>query len=353
VYYYSQYQDWQQRGVAGDGSSKETPQTTTIYYLKVIHTNNSVDVREITITVEPAPEKPKITQFSVDPPDQITQGQSVIIRWQVDGNVTSVTLTVNGAELSRASKGEISHTPPSTGEWFYELKAVGPGGNNGDSEKVTVVPEEVPVPPPEDPVIYAFDVSPNQITVDNCVNIAWSAGGGTASVRIMRDGATYYDPPDLQGSFCDVLNEARQYTYQLLARGQAKDVPSDVKKVNVSAAPPPNPLANTSWVVTSIQDASLTVPDRPPTAYFSADGGITGAGACMTYGGSYGAEGNSIWISAQSAALQCDCPDIEACTAQDQAFLDKLPMATNFSVDGGQLLLLDPGGMRLMMLSPR
>jgi hypothetical protein len=36
--------------------------------------------------------------------------------------------------------------------------------------------------------------------------------------------------------------------------------------------------------------------------------------------------------------------------AQDAAFLDLLPMATNFSLDGDYLLILDPGGMRLMEL---
>jgi hypothetical protein len=36
--------------------------------------------------------------------------------------------------------------------------------------------------------------------------------------------------------------------------------------------------------------------------------------------------------------------------AQDQGFLDLLPMATNFNVEGNKLLILDPGGMRLMEL---
>jgi heat shock protein HslJ len=73
----------------------------------------------------------------------------------------------------------------------------------------------------------------------------------------------------------------------------------------------------------------------------------------MAYGGSYRAEGDSISISVgASSALNCSqFPDIEARTAQDRAFLDLLPMATNFSLDGERLLILDPGGMRLMELS--
>jgi polar amino acid transport system substrate-binding protein len=356
VYFYSQYEDWRQGGVPGDGSSKETPQTTTTYYLKVINRDNTVYIPEIKITVEAAPEKPKITQFSVDPAGQITQGQSVAIRWQVDGKVDSVTLTANGQELSRASKGTITHTPLGVGQWNYHLKAVGPGGTNEGDRTITVVPVVDPItpePPPPDPVIYAFDVSPNQIEVGNCVNVSWSVGGGAASVRVLRDGSPYWDPPDLQGQFCDTLDEARPYTYQLLARGRDKDVPSQKITVSVTEAPPQNPLANTSWVVRSLQDGAYAiVPDAPPTASFGADGTITGAGACMTYGGSYRAEGNSISISVgATSALNCsEFPDIEARMAQDQAFLDLLPMATNFSLDGNQLLILDPGGMRLMEL---
>ena len=73
----------------------------------------------------------------------------------------------------------------------------------------------------------------------------------------------------------------------------------------------------------------------------------------MNYGGSYRAEGDSIAISvAGVGATNCsEFPDVEARVAQDSAFLDLLPMATNFSMEGDRLLLLDPGGMRLMELS--
>jgi heat shock protein HslJ len=186
------------------------------------------------------------------------------------------------------------------------------------------------------------------------VNVSWSAGGGAASVRILRDGSPYWDPPDLQGQFCDTLDEARPYTYQLLARGRDKDVPSQKITVSVTEAPPQNPLAGTHWRVTSLQDGAYPiVPDAPPTVNFGTDGTIDGSGACMAYGGSYRAEGDSISVSVgASSALNCsEYPDIEARMAQDAAFLDLLPMATNFSLEGDRLLILDPSGMRLMELS--
>jgi heat shock protein HslJ len=332
----------------------------TTYYLRVFYPDNSVpSLWPITIYVQPAPAAPQITRFTVDPNGQIDRGTTVTLRWQVDGKVDWVRLTANGAPLwdPAPNSGNTTHTPEAAGPVTYLLEVGWPGGSPITEKRQITVVEPVqpmpPEPPAPDPEIYLFDVTPSQIEAGNCVNVSWSVGGGTASVTIKRDGAVYVDGiTEFNGSFCDTLDTAREVTYQLLARGQARDVSSEVKRVNVTAAPPQNPLAGTHWVVTSLQDSVLTVPDAPPTASFGADGTVTGAGACMAYGGSYGTQGDSIWISAQSSALNCsEFPDIEARMAQDAAFLDLLPMATNFRLDGDRLLVLDPGGMRLMELS--
>jgi polar amino acid transport system substrate-binding protein len=362
-YFYSQFERWQDHPKTGDtGSEQECPQVQTTYYLRVVYTDNSVPTPwPITIYVQAAPEAPRITKFTVDPNGQIDRGTTVTIRWQVDGKVDWVRLTANGATLwdPAPNTGNTTHTPEATGPVRYLLEVGWPGGSPiTEKRQITVVEPVQPVtpePPAPDPEIYLFDVTPNQIEVGNCVNVSWSVGGGTASVTLLRDGAVYQDAiTEFNSSFCDTLDTAREYTYQLLARGQAKDVSSEVKRVNVTAALPQNPLAGTHWRVTSLQDgASPIVPDAPPTASFGADGRIDGSGACMTYGGSYRAEGDAILISVgASSALNCSqFADVEARTAQDRAFLDLLPMSTNFSLDGDRLLILDPGGMRLMELS--
>jgi polar amino acid transport system substrate-binding protein len=359
-YFYSQFENWQDHPKTGDtGSEKECPQVQTTYYLRVVYPDNSIPSPwPITIYVQAAPEAPRITKFTVDPNGQITKGTTVTIRWQVDGKVDWVRLTANGASLwdHAPNSGNITHTPGAAGPVTYLLEVGWPGGSPiTEKRQITAVESVEPPPPPPapDPAIYLFDVTPNQIEAGNCVNVSWSVGGGTASITIKRDGAVYVDGiTEFNSSFCDTLDTAREVTYQLLARGQAKDVSSEVKRVNVTAAPPQNPLAGTHWVVTSLQDSFLTVPDAPPTISFSADGAVTGAGACMAYGGSYGAQGDSIWIAVQSSALNCsEFADVEARMAQDAAFLDLLPMSANFSLDGDRLLILDPGGMRLMELS--
>jgi len=359
-YFYSQFENWQDHPKTGDtGSEKVCPQAQTTYYLRVVYPDNSVPSPwPVTIYVQAAPEAPKIAKFTVDPNGEIARGTTVTLRWQVDGKVDWVRLTANGASLwdPAPNSGNITHTPGAAGPVTYLLEVGWPGGSPiTEKRQITAVESVEPPPPPPapDPAIYLFDVTPNQIEAGNCVNVSWSVGGGTASITIKRDGAVYVDGiTEFNSSFCDTLDTAREVTYQLLARGQAKDVSSEVKRVNVTAAPPQNPLAGTHWVVTSLQDSFLTVPDAPPTISFSADGAVTGAGACMAYGGSYGAQGDSIWIAVQSSALNCsEFADVEARMAQDAAFLDLLPMSANFSLDGDRLLILDPGGMRLMELS--
>jgi polar amino acid transport system substrate-binding protein len=361
VYFYSQYQAWREEGVAGQGSSKECPPATTTYYLKVVYRDGRVEIPEKTIWVEAVAEAPQITRFTVDPPGQITVGQYVTIRWQVDGKVDWVRLSANGASLwdPAPNIGNTTHTPQAAGTMTYLLEVGWPGGSPiTEKRQITVVEPVQPItpePPAPDPEIYLFDVTPTQIEVGDCVNISWSVGGGTASVTIKRDGAVYMDGiTEFNSSFCDTLDTAREVTYQLLARGQTKDVPSAVKRVTVTAAPPQNPLAGTHWRVTSLQDGAYPIVlDAPPTVSFGTDGRVDGSGACMAYGGSYRAEGDSISISIEaSSALNCSqYPDMEARMAQDRAFLDLLPMATNFSLEGERLLILDPGGMRLMELS--
>ncbi len=67
VYFYHDGQDWQNHGVAGVGQSTEYPPQTMNYYLRVVLPNNEVQVRTITISVNPAAGAPVIDSFSASP----------------------------------------------------------------------------------------------------------------------------------------------------------------------------------------------------------------------------------------------------------------------------------------------
>ncbi|HSR34981.1 MAG TPA: META domain-containing protein [Anaerolineae bacterium] len=55
VYYYREGDRWQNHGVAGQGSQQECPPSSTAFYLRVVKPDESIDLRQIVITVEPTP----------------------------------------------------------------------------------------------------------------------------------------------------------------------------------------------------------------------------------------------------------------------------------------------------------
>jgi heat shock protein HslJ len=354
-YFYSQFERWQDHPKQGDtGSEQEYPQApSTTYYLRVVLPDGSVQTPSITVYVEAVPAAPQITQFTVDPAGQVTLGQCVTIRWKVEGDkIDNVKLSANGEVLwaPAPTGGNTPHCPAALGPVTYLLEAAGPGGTTSAQQQIQIIPEDKPVPPPEDPVIYAFDVSPNQITVGNCVNVTYSAGGGTVSLRIMRDGGPYWDPPTLEGTFCDTLNEQRDYAYQLVARGQAKDVTSDVKRVSAATAPPQNPLANTRWQVTALGAPGLpgtnpVLPGTTLTMDFGPDGSLNGSSGCNTYSATYLVSGSQLSITPPIGPGMM-CAEPAGVMEQEAAFLALLPAVGGFTIEGSSnLRLLDGSGV--------
>ncbi|MEJ2211055.1 MAG: transporter substrate-binding domain-containing protein, partial [Anaerolineae bacterium] len=199
VYLYQEGQRWQDHGVTGEGSRQECPPATINYYLRVVLRDNSVEVRQIRIAVEPVADAPVISRFTVDPPGQITLGQCVTVRWKVEGELDNVALAANGDVLwdPAPAVGNTTHCPQRAGTVTYNLEAVGPGGTSRQSQAVSVVDAATatpaPTPAPEAPVIYSFGVSPNQIEVGECVGLSWSVGGGATTSRILRNQAVILD----------------------------------------------------------------------------------------------------------------------------------------------------------------
>mgnify|MGYP000474274054 CR=1 FL=1 len=202
VFFFHEGQDWRNHGVAGVGQSTEFPPRTMDYYLRVVQRDNSVVVRTIRITVNPATNAPVINNFGVTPP-QITLGQCVRVEWSVSGQVNRVALLINNAPVWDGApiSGSYQDCPAAAGTRIYTLQAFGPGGTTTQQVSVNVqnipptatpVPQQptnTPVPPtatpvpttpaPEPPVIQSFSVAPTNIEQGQCVIASWSTGGGT------------------------------------------------------------------------------------------------------------------------------------------------------------------------------
>ena len=352
VYFYREGQRWQDHGVTGEETRQECPPATTTYYLRVVLRDNSVEVQQIAIYVEPVADAPQITRFTVDPPGQITLGQCVSIRWQVEGKVDRVTLTANDGALwdPAPTSGTYQHCPAAAGTVTYALQATGPGGTSRQQHTTNVVEAAtatpVPTAAPEAPVIYSFVVSPAHIAAGECVGVSWSVGGGATYSRILRNQAVLIDNAGYTGQQMDCLDQAGSYTYLLEARNSAGAQVTQQQSVLVSEAVPDNPLAGTRWRAT-VLNGDTVLAGTTLTAAFDAKGRVNGSSGCNTYSATYTLNGAQLAITPPTGTSAL-CADPQGIMEQESAFLTALQSASSFNLEGGQLYLLSASNQALI-----
>ncbi len=142
VYFYEQGQPWQSNGVAGQGSREVYPQQTTVYELRVVKPDDSVEIRQIRIDVNAAPPTaPYIASFLVYPEYELPLGGCADIRWDVQGTVTTVNLWANDTPIwnNAPVRGSVPHCPGKAGYINYILEASGPGGTVREQRTINVL----------------------------------------------------------------------------------------------------------------------------------------------------------------------------------------------------------------------
>lgn len=148
VYFYEQGQPWQSNGVAGQGSREVYPQQTTVYELRVVKPDDSVEIRQIRIDVNaPSPSAPTIASFLVYPEFELPLGGCADIRWDVQGTVNTVNLRADETPIWNGAPvhGSMPHCPTKAGYVNYILEASGPGGTAREQRTINVI---APVPQP-------------------------------------------------------------------------------------------------------------------------------------------------------------------------------------------------------------
>ncbi len=94
----------------------------------------------------PAPPAPTVAQFTAEP-TSIQRGQSSNLRWEVTGNVTSVSIDQAIGMVQNTGSRRVFPSDSTT----YTLTATGPGGTTTASATVTVTAPPPPPPPPPPP----------------------------------------------------------------------------------------------------------------------------------------------------------------------------------------------------------
>jgi peptidoglycan-associated lipoprotein len=91
----------------------------------------------------PKPAAPVVAQFSAEP-TSIQRGQSSTLRWEVTGDVTSVSIDNAIGTVQNTGSRRVFPTDSTT----YTLTATGPGGTTTSSATVEVTTPPPPPPPP-------------------------------------------------------------------------------------------------------------------------------------------------------------------------------------------------------------
>ncbi len=94
----------------------------------------------------PTPAAPTVAQFTAEP-TTIQRGQSSTLRWEVSGNVTSVSLDNGIGTVQNTGNRRVTPSDSTT----YTLTATGPGGSTTASATVNVSAPPPPPPPPAPP----------------------------------------------------------------------------------------------------------------------------------------------------------------------------------------------------------
>jgi heat shock protein HslJ len=105
------------------------------------------------------------------------------------------------------------------------------------------------------------------------------------------------------------------------------------------------PLEGTTWTLTANSPLDAPLGDIAVTARFEA-GMLTGESGCNRYNTTYEASGSSMTIGPNIAATLRACPPPQ--TAVEQAYLDRLPQAASYTIEGSTLTLADADGATLL-----
>ena len=113
-------------------------------------------------------------------------------------------------------------------------------------------------------------------------------------------------------------------------------------------------LADTAWEVTSYNNGRMAVvgvlPGTEISAYFGADGRVSGNAGCNQYFAGYTVNGNAIEIGRAGTTTML-CPEPPGVMEQETAFLQSLEMTAAYQIQGDTLILLDANGVNLAELA--
>jgi polar amino acid transport system substrate-binding protein len=359
VYFYAEGETTEELPVAAEGQITDFPGKTTTYNLRVVHSGGAEETRSLTVFVDPVEGLPQIEYFDVSPEQGVNVGECLTLAWGVASDAEFVSifrdqeLIWDGAPL----EGVLEDCPETVGLVQYAVGARNTVGANyavdllmvgeaGAAEAAASAPEA-----PAGPGIASFAVTPDQVTVGECVEVAWTVTGDIANVRILRGDVVLLDGGDNTGSGRDCPLDPGDYTYRLEATDTAGLTSSAEARMTVGSGSSSGDALNGSYLVTSYRDAAgaqaSPIAETRITAEFN-NGALSGNGGCNSYSGSYTATDGTITVGPLAVTMMM-CIEPEGVAEQEATYLAAVQAAAYYTLDGSQLTLSDATGAPLVV----
>jgi heat shock protein HslJ len=240
------------------------------------------------------------------------------------------------------------------GQWWAAPYTGSPGGmgwvagayvqvtNVADVPVIPAPPPPVPTPtpPPIPTPSIQFWADSYSINLGECTAIRWEVENVQA-VWVYPVGQPYDQYPTT-GSGSQQVCPTQTTTYEL--RVQLTDGTVQVQQLTITVNSS-NPLANSSWSVSSMYINQVPIPNTALTASFDASNNVSGGAGCNNYGGLFAVSGNAISIGPLSPTNAACTPEIDA---QEKTYLTAMQSATTYQLAGSQLVLYDAAGNELL-----
>lgn len=186
------------KAVPNKGSQRMTGlRADRTFVLAAVGLDGNRDQRRLDIRVA-KPGAPSIVAFAANP-DSVLPGAPTTLRWQVEGDVSSISIRP-GRAVSGAS-GTLEVKPTNTTE--YMLTATGPGGTVAAEAIVRV---RAPAP------TVSFSANPPSVSCQGATQLTWSVQNAT-------DVTIDPEPGRVAASGSERVSPGRDQTYTLTARG--------------------------------------------------------------------------------------------------------------------------------------
>lgn len=199
------------------------------------------------------------------------------------------------------------------------------------------VPTATPIPTPGPQIDFWADRT--AIDQGECTTLRWRVEDVQA-VWVYPAGTDYTRFPATGiGSRLECPPVTTTYEMRVLKQNGN----TEFRQVSINVTPG-NPLANTSWVVSTLNINQLPLSGSVMTLYFSGTNTVSGNTACNTFNGPYSVNGTSLAIGPLSTTKLLCADEING---QEQVYLSALQTATRYELSGSQLILFDATGQEV------